>query len=73
MIDYRFVRQWLLFFTPYFFICTLPSWLGITQIAPDWATFRFWFDNFIAWCFFSGVAYLVYAIAHNAKLKEKNT
>jgi len=73
MIDYLPIRKWVVFFTPAMLISVLPNWLGITEIKPDMATFHFLFDNFVALCFFGGVAYAIYAVIHNAKLKEKNT
>jgi hypothetical protein len=69
-IEYRPIRQWILFFLPYFFICTLPNWLGITNIKEDWYTFRFFFDNLMATCLFAGIAYAAYAVVHNAKLRK---
>ena len=70
--DYRFVRQWVLFFLPSFLICALPDWLGVTQVKPEWQSFRFWFNFFVSWCFFGGLAYLVYALWFNARLEMKN-
>lgn len=68
-IDYRPIRQWILFLLPSMLICVLPDWLGITEVKQDWLTFRFWFDFIVAWCFFGGLAYAAYAVVHNAKLE----
>jgi hypothetical protein len=68
-IEYEPIRHWILFFTPSMLLCVLPDWLGITNIKPDWLTFRTWFDFIVAWCFFGGIAYAVYAVLHNANLE----
>ena len=72
MIDHQSIRTWILLFTPPMLLCVLPNWLGITEVKSDMATFRFWFDSFVTLCFFSGVAYAIYAVIHNANVRSKN-
>ena len=71
-VDYTFIRSYLSIITPYFLICTLPSWLGITNIVPEWKEFRFWFDNAVAVLFFAGIICLLWTMVHNAKLNMEN-
>ena len=70
-IEYQPIRQWILFFLPAMLICVLPDVLGITQIKPEWETFRRIFDFTVCWAFFGGIAYAIYAVVHNARLETK--
>jgi hypothetical protein len=69
-IPYEPIRQLLLLLTPSMLMCVIPDWIGITQIKPDFQTFRFWFNSTVSFAFFTSCAFLIYALVHNANIER---
>lgn len=53
-------RMWLLMTTPSLFLVSLPDFLGVSNIKPDWTTFRFVYDCLVVFLFSWSVTTLLY-------------
>ena len=72
-IDYSLLRSIMFITLPYIIICTIPNWLGITTVKPEYQNFRAILDSSIFGLFIGCVGCTIYALVHNAKIGMKYT
>lgn len=72
IISYRTPRTIAVFSAPYFVICALPHYLGITTIKPEFEIFRAILDGSVTGLFVGSIIYLLYAILHNIRVETLN-